>query len=287
MNPLRSLLLLACLAAPLPTRTAAAQERPSGIYCSCGVTNAAGGSSDTPTIAARPFVDGILVRVPWSDLEPSPGVYDWSLIEDQVTKVASHGKRIALGIVQGDGGTPAWLAGLGAQMVIYTFSGNVRTIAVPWDAVYVARWTSFVAALGAKFKDEATIDLVHATHATHNGFEMQLPFGEQQQYLGLGYTDELYAQSWTAVLDAFAAAFPKAWIDVDVHPIWGSDAVAAAVLDHGLATIGDRFGAFGAWWSEKNALEVYTGMYALFLATALQSFTTVQNVGSWITTPER
>ena len=243
--------------------------------------------SHSPAIAAQPFVDGFLVRVPWADLEPAPGVHDWSLIEQQVALIAGDGKRVALGVVQGDSGTPDWLPGLGAQMVTYSFAGGPRTIAVPWDPVYLARWTDFVAALGARFGDEPAIELVHATHATHNGFEMQLPFGEEAQYLALGYTDSLYAGSWATVLDAFAAAFPDRWLDVDVHPIWGSDQVAEDVVAHGLAAVGPRFGAFGAWWSEHNALEVYTGMHALFLDTAPQSWTTVQNVGSWITTPER
>lgn len=273
---------LPILAAPLPV-----QDRPAGIFCSCGPTSSAGASSHTAAIAALPFVDGFLVRVPWSDVEPSPGTYDWSLVDQQLALIAADGMLAALSIVQGDSGTPSWLAGLGAQMVTYPFFGTERTVALAWDAIYLERWTALVAALGARYADNPTIEVVHATHATHNGFEMQLPFGEQTQYQSLGYTDALYAESWAVVLDAFATAFPNTWLDVDVHPIWGSDVPAQLTTDHGLTTIGDRFGVFGAWWSVKNAVDVYPGMYELFLQAAPQTFATVQNVGSWISTPER
>jgi len=266
---------------------AVAQEAPRGIYCSCGPTTASGGSSHTPAIAAKPFVDGFLVRVPWRDVETSPGVFDWSLIDGQVAKIAADGKKIALGIVQGGGGTPTWLAGLGAQTVSYAFGGQTQTIALAWDPVYLARWTAFVAELGARYDGEPTIALVHATHATHNGFEMQLGLGQQAQYASLGYTDAVYADSWIAVLDAFAAAFPSKPLDVDVHPIFGDDQVAQDVVAHGLATLGQRFGVFSAWWSRHNAFDVYPGMYELLLDSAPQTYANVQNVGSWIGTPER
>ena len=266
---------------------AEAQDAPRGIYCSCGPTTASGGSSYTPAIAAKSFVDGFLVRVPWADVETSPSVFDWSLIDDQVAKVATDGKRIALAVVQGGSGTPAWLAGLGAQTVSYSFAGQTQTIALAWDPVYLARWTAFVSALGARYDGEPTIALVHATHATHNGFEMQLGLSQQALYASLGYSEAVYAGSWFTVLDAFAAAFPSKPIDVDAHPIFGDDQVAEDVVAYGLAAIGPRFGAFSAWWSVDNAFDVYPGMYALLLATAPQTFATVQNVGSWITTPER
>ena len=171
--------------------------------------------------------------------------------------------------------------------VSYSFAGQTVTRPVPWDAVYLQRWTSFIAALGAAFDGEPTLALVHATHASHNSFEMQLGLSAQPQYSAAGYTDATYAQSWETVLDAFGAAFPSHALDVDIHPVFGSDAVAQQVVAHGTATLGDRFGAFGGWWSVNNAVNAYPGMWSLFHQTAPASFTNVQNVGSFVNTPER
>lgn len=275
-------LLLTLLAAPL---FAQGIPRPTGLFCSCPPTNAVS-SSFLATVAAKPFVDGFLVRIAWSDVETSPSVFDWTLLDGQLQLCQQAGKKVALAIVQGPG-TPAWLSGLGAATLTYSFSGRSQTIAVPWDPIYLQRWQQFVAALGARYAADTTIALVHVTHATHNGFEMQLAPAEQQTYVGAGYTDAVYAQSWDTVISAFAAAFPNHPLDMDLHPIFGSDAVAGATVTSGLAAAPGRFGAFGGWWSVNNAQNAYPGMQALFEATAATSFTNVQNVGSWVTTPTR
>lgn len=238
------------------------------------------------SVAAKPFVDGFLVRIGWADVEPSPGVFDWTLLDQQLAMIGQAGKKAALAIVQGRG-TPTWIGSVGAATHTWNFRGSLTTVAVPWDTVYLQRWTALVTAVGARYDSDPTVSLVHATHATQNGFEMQLPISEQQAYQALGYTDSVYAQSWQSVLDAFLQAFPSKPIDLDVHPIWGSDAVAAQVVVHGLAVAPDRFGAFGGWWSVHNATQAYPGMQAIFEGTAEQSFTNVQNVGSFITTPTR
>lgn len=278
-------LLVAALS--LVCAVAAAQQpvRPTGIYCSCPPTNAQS-SSFIAAVAQQPFVDGFLVRIGWDLLEPSPGVFDWTLLDAQIASCAQAQKRVALAVVQSTG-TPAWLAGLGAGTYTYSFRGASKTVALPWDPVYLSRWTSFVAALGARYGQDTTIALVHATHATHNGFEMHLPFGEEAGYRAAGYTEAVYAQSWTAVLDAFFAAFPNHFVDVDLHPVYGSELVAQQVVAHGLANGAGRFGAFGGWWNVRNATEVYPDMQTLFQSTAAVTFTNVQNVGSWVRTPER
>ena len=280
---------LACLlfAAVGSAVVASAQStpRPTGVFCSCPPTNSFS-SSFVPSVAAQPFVDGFLVRVAWADLETAPGVFDWSLLDAQIQLCQQAGKKVALGVVQGNG-TPGWLGQLGAAIHTYTFQGQQRAVAIPWDATYLLRWQSFIAALGARYATDTTIALVHATHATHNGFEMHLPFSEEQAYVAAGYSDAVYAASWQMVLDAFLAAFPNHPVDCDLHPIWGSDAVAQQVVAHGLAFGGDRFGVFGGWWSERNAQDSYPGMQALFQSTAPVTFANAQNVGSWVTTPTR
>ena len=59
-------------------------ETPMGLYCSCPPTTSTGLSSVVPAVAELEHVDGVLVRVAWEDIESSPGIYDWSLIDGQI-----------------------------------------------------------------------------------------------------------------------------------------------------------------------------------------------------------
>jgi hypothetical protein len=259
---------------------------PRGVYCSCPPTTASSDSVMT-SVAQLPFVEGILVRVPWNVVEPARGAYDFSLVTRQLDRAGRNGKRVALAIVQG-AGTPAWLAAEGAQTISWTdFSGNPRTAAVAWDATYLAIWSDTVTALGAAFDGDARIALVHACNASSNGFEMQLPIEAQAAFVAAGYTEQAYVDSWEHVVDVYAAAFPSHALDVEVHPVFGSDTVALAVTAHGLGTVGARYGAFGAWWSVDNALQAYPGMFSVLTQTAPATFANAQVVGSWITTPQR
>jgi hypothetical protein len=145
-----------------------------------------------------------------------------------------------------------------------------------------------VAQLGVRYQGSTDISLVHMTHSTYNGFEMQLPFTPPDliAWQQAGYTEDLEIGSWRSVLDAFRASFPGHSLDVDVHPVLGSDRVAQDVVAHGNATIGGRFGVFAAWWSQNNT-GVYPGMFALLRQAAGASFAAVQMVASYTLTPDR
>lgn len=275
----------ALLAAAEPATVAQRAAAPRGIYCSCPPTNGVS-NSVMPEIAQKAFVEGILVRVAWKDIEPSRGVYDFSLIDGQLALAQQAGKHVALAVVQGPG-TPGWLGAQGVQTMTYTSPFGTQTIAAAWDLTYQTIWAETIAALGAAFQNDARISLVHVVNATHNGFEMQLPLDEQALFVAAGYSASAYADSWKRSIDAYAVAFPLHPLDVDVHPVFGDTQVASEVLRHGIRSVGDGFGAFGAWWSVDNAEITYTEMHDLLKRTANSSFANVQVVGSWITTPER
>ncbi len=258
---------------------------PTGIYCSCGLTTTQS-DSITPAIAQLAFVEGVLVRIRWSDIETSRNVYDFSLIQRQLDLAEQYNTRIALAIVQGSG-TPTWLAQEGAQTIDYAFAGQTRTIAAAWDPVYQSIWSDTVAVIGAAFDREPRISLVHATNASHNGFEMQLPLGAEAAFVAAGYTDQAYADSWKRSLDDFATAFASHALDVEVHPVFNREAVAQEVTAHGVLHHGQRYGAFSAWWSTSNAMQTYPGMFTIISQTASSTFAGVQMVGSWNTTPQR
>ena len=208
------------------------------------------------------------------------GDFQWALLDSQFAAADRYGKRVTLAVLNGPA-CPGWLFAQGAEPFPYLFRGSPNTLAVPWDSVFIAKWGATVAAVGARYRNQASLALVHATHSTGNGFEMQLPSTptDVSNWQARGYSHARVIDSWARVLDAFADAFPTTSVDVDVHPVVGSDSVANGVIAEGSRRMGDRFGVFAAWWSQNNT-SVYPGSYQLLQTGVDSSFGAVQMVAS-------
>lgn len=271
------------VASAAPPRSAI--DLPRGLYCSCPPTTAQGSRSVMPAVARLPYVDGILVRVSWADLAPALGAYRWELLDRELAQAQDYGKKVALAVVNGPG-APAWLSAQGAQRFTYRFRDGAAAMPVPWDRVYLAAWSDFIKRLGERYRDRKEIAVVHITHASFNGFEMQLPSSpaDRVAWQAAGYSEQRLLASWKSVIDAFAQAFPRTALDVDVHPVLGADAVAQAVAEYGRQRLDARFGLFAGWWSERNT-RVYAGMYALIKRSAATRFATAQLAQSYTRTP--
>lgn len=233
---------------------------PTGVWCSCPPTTGIGNGSVDPTVASKSYVNGILVRVAWKDIETADNTYNWTLIDNQITAAQSYGKKIALA-VGGGPNAPAWLYTLGTQSISYTvpFSG---TIPVAWDTIFLSKWTEFITALGNRYINDTTIQLVYMTNSSTNGFEMQLPFNPTPTYATIAYTDQKMIDSWKEVIDAFNSSFPNHYLTNDFHPVNSSNAVADSIYDYAKLNIGNRYGANGWWWTQNNT-GVYPSQYAI------------------------
>ena len=256
---------------------------PTGVWCSCPPTTGIGNGSVDPAVASKSYVNGILVRVVWKDIEPVDDTYNWSLIDDQITAAISYGKKISLA-VGGGPNTPQWLYGLGANSISYSlpFSG---TMPIPWDAVFLDKWTDFISELGSRYQNDATIQLVYITNSSQNGFEMQIPYNPTPSYTSIGYTDQLVIDSWTQIMDAYNAAFPNHYLTNDFHPVNTSDAVADSVYNYAIVNLGSRYGA-NAWWWTQNNTSVYPSQYAILQHSAnSNAFSGIQMAASGVTNP--
>jgi len=265
---------------PAPASTVTSALQPCGIFVCRG-------PSATPERDVNyPFVDGWLVRPGWDRVEPREGQFDWSFIENEIALAKRLGKKITLSVLGGPQ-TPAWVYEAGAPGFDYTMpAGRQGKARIPllWDEVYLKKWTALIQALGRRFNGEPMVVLVHITGATGNGLEMQLPFMPQdrEQWRKAGYATDKAAAAWKRIVDAFAAAFPDKPLDIDVHPVLGSDDVAIAVAAHGSQKLGKRFGIFGGWLSGKNAEQDHhhAGMLAIAAKYGPQGFAAFQMVAS-------
>lgn len=271
------LLLLTITSISQPTYPA-----PKGVYCSCPpTTSTVGPGSVDPTVASKPFVKGILVRIGWKDIEPTDNVYNWALLDNQITAAQSYGKKISLAIGGGPN-SPSWLYSLGTQSLSFTVPYSA-TIAVQWNSTFLNKWTEFVRALGNKYKNDTTIRLVYITNSTANGFEMQLPFNPTPSYTSLGYTDTKVINSWKQVIDTFKVAFPNHYLTNDFHPVNSSNVPADSIYAYAKAKLGSRYGA-NAWWWTQNNTTYYSAQNSIMLNSAANNnFTGVQMAYSGVT----
>ncbi len=256
---------------------------PSGVWCSCPPSTGIGTGSVVPAVASKSYVNGILVRVVWKDIEPSDNTYDWALIDDQITAAEGYGKKISLA-VGGGPNSPDWLYALGADSISYTlpFPG---TIPVPWDTVFLSKWTEFIGTLSNRYQDDTTIQLVYITNSSTNGFEMQLPYSPSPSYVSLGYTDQLVIDSWKEIMDAFNTGFPNHYLSNDFHPVNSSDAVADSLYTYANQSIANRYGA-NAWWWTQNNTSVYPSQYAILQNSAnSNTFSGIQMAASGTANP--
>ena len=113
---------------------------PVGIFCSCPPTNSRSNSVISGLSSLR-YVDGVLVRVGWADLEPVKGIYNWTLLDNQFALAATANLKVSLAIIFGPS-APSWLYLSGGVVQVNSTQG---TIPLPWDASYLSFWTAFIA----------------------------------------------------------------------------------------------------------------------------------------------
>jgi hypothetical protein len=137
---------------------------PSGIYClianDLSPTDPIGTEGDHPSVI-NVNVDGFRVRERWSDVQPADETtYNWAEIDDALALAQLVGKKISISVNAGKN-CPQWLYDAGA--VGYRIQGDpgtTVTVPGPNDPVYVAKWTAFIAAFGARYDGNANLSYV-------------------------------------------------------------------------------------------------------------------------------
>jgi hypothetical protein len=170
-----------------------------------------------------PWVDGVVIRTFWSDVEPSLGVYNWTFIDSQVSAATDRGKRIVLIVLPG-AFTPQWaLQGVQVSQFDskYGFTkGQPLNLPVPWDQAYLDRWYEFVKTLGQRYDSNPAVVLIPVAGPTSVSAEMSLPNGPDaiQQWTSLGYSTDKFETAWTSALAAYSQAFPTTQLGLTLYP---------------------------------------------------------------------
>jgi hypothetical protein len=144
---------------------------------------------------ASPVFSGIVIRQRWSAMNPSLNVYNWTFLDQQVSRAKRLGKRYILAIYTGNN-APLWLG-----VPLY------KTAPLPWDEAMLNAHGRMVAALGQRYGGDlslAGVELSGPTRGPSGSLEMHLADGLVRYP---GYSPERVALAWIRCIDQYGAAF--------------------------------------------------------------------------------
>jgi hypothetical protein len=185
------------------------------------------------SIYSTAYIDGVVLNGLWNHIEPSPGVYDWSVIDLEIKRAVANNKKIAMNVTAG-AYAPAWLYAAPYDVPHDTFLwGNhdgtnggctPYVLPAPWDAQYKMAFASMMSALALHLKSipgayEAT-SRVRLTGINTLTDELHLAFCSTSNGLalwqGLGYTPDKLLAAAEALMSAVNAAFPDKILSLSV-----------------------------------------------------------------------
>ncbi len=182
-------------------------------------------------ILAQPSVNGLSVIVPWQSAEPVEGQYDWKQIDHLLELAGQNKKSIILRVTTcglTDSDTPKWVYDAGAKSVSYPgTNGKPTLMPVFWDASYLAKWSNFINALGARYDKSANLHSVGITGGGVGGGTLVIPnVASKEDHLKLenslksefGMNQRQLVQHWKYVADLFPHAFPSGRLNFDIDP---------------------------------------------------------------------
>ncbi len=225
------LLVVFCQPCILPiwaTDTVSKTHKPSGVFASSGWRDRHALSSNV--------INGILVRVPWKQIEPTPGQFDFQSIEMQRKAITAAGKQWSLAILAGPN-APAWLTAPPFNPSTITIKARTRAKGyIPtqmpcfWDETVQDRLKILADALAEKYNDDPTLVLVYVPQMTANGIEGHFNANWPDDLKKTGLTGEKFIAGATSAARHFANALTNKAIAIEVHEILGDATIPKQII---------------------------------------------------------
>ena len=193
-------------------------------------------------------VRGGLVRAPWDDIEPLPGIFDFSKIANDVALIKAAGKHWSLAVAAGPH-TPSWLIDqYQVPFINYDWQGSSWRLPLAWVPVVQRRLHLLAHALAFEFGEDPDLKLIYVSQFTQNGIEGQLPRSAETEILATGWTEDLWVNAVTTIARDYAHAFPNKALAVEVHENFNSNSASRIINNLWQdASLEQRVGA-GMWW---------------------------------------
>ncbi len=266
---------------PTPTPTPVPLGSINGLYY-LGIPNSTVFDS---AVLANPNVDGLAYRGGWATFEPTEGVYDWSQIDGVIATANATGKKVSISITAGYQ-TPAWVYADGAASFSFVWDEpggpgycTVQAIPLPWDAVFLAKWQTFITVLGARYNSNPTVAHVKLTGINGKTAEDSLPhtineninsgqctgYNDVANWGKAGYTRVKVLNAWEQIAGYWKAALPNREIASILLPCGfppiddNGNVISGDTCDSTLMTEMNSYGlnsplGRGVWIAQNNGL---------------------------------
>jgi len=121
-------------------------KQPRGIYVldSVAGTTIGGVPMRDANVSNKAFVDGYVLRTEWATLEPTMGVYDFTIIDNILSKLTPINQKLSLMLASGM--LPTWLNTV-PGVATYTAGNPAATLPIPWNATVQERYRLLLMAL--------------------------------------------------------------------------------------------------------------------------------------------
>jgi hypothetical protein len=221
------------------------------------LTDVGESTSSLESDAGMASVVGLAFRTSWKVLEPGDGTYDWSALDAALDIVRARGKQLTLHVGVSSLGLPSWLVGLGAATYTYSGPAGAVTEPIPWDPLYLTRYTRLVSALGARVRARGDLPLLYAVSDGAPVAEVSL-VGCRDGTLsgGIAYDRGRYLDAWKTTVEAHAAAFPdiRLFVSAPVAVICLPDADGKVFYSELMAHALARHGRSAVFAADLNEL---------------------------------
>ena len=206
-------------------------------------------------------INGVVVRFKWNDVEPTPGNFNWTFVDGEISKAITYNKKVSLQPLD----KPDWLGSIGAKQYNYidknkahTTYGQVLSEVIPWDSTYVSQYKIFIQNLAAKYANNPVVSYVNTIGGN---FSRNLPdtvitntttLTKQAFWKAFSYNADSLGSLMNKMTDFYMSQFPTTslWCSVD-YVLFQPNAtgqarnyLASIYCNYGLTKYPDRFGLF-------------------------------------------
>jgi hypothetical protein len=195
------------------------------------------------SLLTNPEVTGFVLRDTWANVNPAPGVYDWSRLDAAISTTVAAGKEFKLVILTGTS-APTWLYSQGVQSMTFVDNGSgsvpagTYTMPVPWDPTMLADYGNLLTAMYQHFGSNSNLVAVDLGGPTRYSVETHLP----NEVMSLpGYSPNLIVNAWSTVFEEFASEPWHARGAVDLSNAFNAaDGIAPQVAANAVSILGDH-----------------------------------------------
>jgi hypothetical protein len=213
------------------------------------------------TSYSNPDISGVVVRFKWNDVEPTPGNFNWTYVDSEISKAITYNKKVSLQPLD----KPGWLASIGAQQYYYidkntahSTYGQALSEVIPWDSTYVSRYKIFLQNLSDKYANNSVVTYVNTIGGN---FSRGLPdtvitnvttLTKQAFWKAYNYNADSLGHLMNQMTDLYMSLFPNTplWCSVDYVTFQPNatgqsrNYLATIYCNYGIKNYSNRFGLF-------------------------------------------